>query len=252
MLRETSEPLTVPELRRQCFLRPEEMAAVLERLRTEGRLVELPGGVLAHSRTVQETGSKLVEAVRAFHAANPQRAGLGRDELFALVGGSSVICEQAVESLVKAKQLERQGAVIAQAGWSARLTDPDTRLCEQIGTAFQKAGWAGPSVVELAASLNQPPARIEKMMRLLTERAVLVCLDPQTCIHRDALEAAKQVALRLFAQKPSFSTMDFRDALGVSRKYAVPLVDYLDKLRFTVRMGNNRTPGVEARKLMKG
>ena len=76
-------------------------------------------------------------------------------------------------------------------------------------------------------------------------------LDERLCIHRDALEAAKQVALRLFAQKRSFSTMEFRDALGVSRKYAVPLLDYLDKMRFTVRSGHDRTPGVEARKLMK-
>ena len=44
--------------------------------------------------------------------------------------------------------------------------------------------------------------------------------------------------------------MEFRDALGVSRKFAVPLVDYLDKIRFTVRSGNNRTPGVEAKKLV--
>ena len=44
--------------------------------------------------------------------------------------------------------------------------------------------------------------------------------------------------------------MDFRDALGVSRKYAVPLLDYLDKLRFTVRSGHDRSPGVEARKRM--
>ena len=65
---------------------------------------------------------------------------------------------------------------------------------------------------------------------LLAERAVLVRLDERLCIHRDALEAAKQVVLRLFAQKPSFSTMEFRDALGVSRKYAVPLLDYLDRV----------------------
>ena len=45
--------------------------------------------------------------------------------------------------------------------------------------------------------------------------------------------------------------MAFRDALGVSRKYAVPVLDYLDRIRFTVRSGNERTPGVEARKLMK-
>jgi selenocysteine-specific elongation factor len=59
------------------------------------------------------------------------------------------------------------------------------------------------------------------------------------------------VVLRLFGKKPSFSTMEFRDAVGVSRKHAVPLLDYLDKVRFTVRSGHDRTPGVEARKLLK-
>jgi selenocysteine-specific elongation factor len=79
---------------------------------------------------------------------------------------------------------------------------------------------------------------------------VLVRLEEGLFIHRDALEAGKNTALKLFSAKPSFSTMDFRDALGVSRKYAVPLLDHLDRLRFTVRLGNNRTPGVEAKKAM--
>ena len=79
---------------------------------------------------------------------------------------------------------------------------------------------------------------------------MLVRLDARICVHHEALESAKAVVLRLFAQQPSFSTMAFRDALGVSRKYAVPLLDYLDKLRFTVRSGHDRTPGVEARKAL--
>jgi selenocysteine-specific elongation factor len=83
------------------------------------------------------------------------------------------------------------------------------------------------------------------------EQAVLIRLDEHLSLHRNALDAAKQVALRLFAQKPTFSTMAFRDALGVSRKYAVPLLDYLDRGRFTVRSGHDRTPGAEARKLLK-
>ena len=44
--------------------------------------------------------------------------------------------------------------------------------------------------------------------------------------------------------------MEFRDALAVSRKYAVPLLDYLDAARFTVRAGNVRTPGAEAKRRM--
>jgi selenocysteine-specific elongation factor len=244
-------PLSPSELQRKCLLRPEEMTALLDKLRANGHVVPLPGGTLAHSSVVEGIAAKMLEAVQSFHAANPQRGGLSREELFATVGGSEEVCELAAASLVSAKWLERQGTVFAQAGWSARLSDHDQQLSDRVSAAFQSAGWAGPTAADLATTLGEPPARVEKMVNLLVERAVLVRLEERLCIHRDALAAAKQVVLRLFAQKPSFSTMQFRDAVGVSRKYAVPLLDYLDRTRFTVRSGHDRTPGVEARKLMK-
>ena len=89
------------------------------------------------------------------------------------------------------------------------------------------------------------------MIRLLVERGVLIRLEDRLFMHRDAIETAKQAALRLFGKARSFTTMQFRDELAVSRKYAVPLVDYLDKIRYTVRNGHDRTPGVEARKRME-
>jgi selenocysteine-specific elongation factor len=250
MLREGA-PLSAAELQKKRLSRADEMAALLDKLRASGRVVVLPGGALTHSAVVEETAGKILEAVQAFHTANPQRGGLSRDELFSTVGGNAEVCELAAASLVNTKRLERQGTVFARAGWSARISNRDQELGDRVSAAFQNAGWAAPTAVELAATLGEPPARVEKAMNLLTERAVLVRLDERIRIHRDALEAAKQVALRLFAQKRSVSTMEFRDALGVSRKYAVPLLDYLDRMRFTVRSGHDRTPGVEARKLMK-
>jgi selenocysteine-specific elongation factor len=251
MLRESGLPLSANDLLKVCLLRPEEMTAIIESLRASGRVVSLPGGALTHSAVVAESAAKMLAAVQAFHTANPQRAGLAREELFAIVGGAAELCELAAASLVNTKQLESQGAVFARAGWSARISDPDRQLGDRVSEAFQSAGWAGPTAAELATTFGEPLARVEKMINLLTEKAVLVRLDERLSIHHDALEAAKQEALRLFGQKRSFSTMEFRDALGVSRKHAVPLLDYLDKVRFTVRSGHDRTPGVEARKLIK-
>ncbi|HEX2971852.1 MAG TPA: SelB C-terminal domain-containing protein, partial [Tepidisphaeraceae bacterium] len=142
------------------------------------------------------------------------------------------------------------GTVFAQKGWKPNLPDPEEQLCNQIAAAFLAAGWTSPAAAELAVALRQAPDRVEKKIRLLVERSVLVRLDERVFMHRQAVEAGKKVVLQLFARAPQFSTMDFRDALGVSRKYAVPLLDHLDRIRFTVRNGNMRTPGVEARKLM--
>jgi selenocysteine-specific elongation factor len=251
MLRESALPMTAADLQLKCLMRAEEMTAMLDSLRTGGRAVPTPGGGWLHRDVIKKTATDILAAVQAFHSANPQRAGIAREELLAGLKTDGVLLDMAMESLLQTNQIEHSGNVLARAGWSARVADPDQRLCDQMAAKLQQAGWAPPGADELAAALCEPSPRVGAMMRLLGERGILVRLDERVWMHRDAVEAGKQTVLKLFARAPMFSTMDFRDALGVSRKYAVPLVDYLDKIRFTVRSGNNRTPGAEAKKLLK-
>jgi selenocysteine-specific elongation factor len=248
MLRESALPATAADLQLKCLMRAEEMTAMLDSLHTGGRAVPAPGGGWLHRDVIQKTATDILAAIQAFHSANPQRAGIGRDELLATLKTDGKLLDLAVASLLGTKQIEHNGNVLARAGWNARVVDRDQRLCDQIAAKLQQAGWAPPSGEELAAALGEPLPRVGAMMRLLGERGVVVRLDDRVWMHHDAVEAGKQTVLKLFARAPMFSTMDFRDALGVSRKYAVPLVDYLDKVRFTVRSGNNRTPGAEAKK----
>jgi selenocysteine-specific elongation factor len=250
MLRESALPATAADLQLKCLMRAEEMTAMLDSLRADGRAVQTPGGGWLHRDVIQKTATDILAAIQAFHSTNPQRTGIGREELLATLKADGKLLDLAVASLLGTKQIEYNGNVLARVGWSARVVDRDQRLCDQIAAKLQQAGWAPPSAEELAASLGEPLTRVGAMMRLLGERGILVRLDDRVWMHRDAVEAGKQTALKLFARAPMFSTMDFRDALGVSRKYAVPLVDYLDKVRFTIRSGNNRTPGAEAKKLI--
>jgi selenocysteine-specific elongation factor len=250
MLRESALPMTAADLQLKCLMRAEEMTAMLDSLRADGRAVPTPGGGWLHRDIIRKTATDILAAVQAIHSSNPQRAGIAREELLATLKTDGVLLDMAVESLLQTKQIEHNGNVLARAGWSARVADPDQHLCDQIAAKLQQTGWAPPGADELAAALGEPLPRIGAMMRLLGERGILVRLDDRVWMHRDAVEAGKQTVLKLFARAAMFSTMDFRDALGVSRKYAVPLVDYLDKIRFTVRSGNNRTPGAEAKKLL--
>jgi selenocysteine-specific elongation factor len=251
MLRESTEPVSETDLQRKCLLRLDETARVIERLRAAGLALRTPTGSFLHRDVVQETAARILAAVHAFHTANPQRAGLTREELLPLADGNAELFRLAADALVTAKQIEHIGTVFARGGWSARLSDHDQQLSDKITAAMKVAGWTSPALADLAMTVREPVERVEKMVRLLTERAVLVRLDERVFMHCEAVEAAQQVALRLFASRPSFSTMEFRDALAVSRKYAVPLLDHLDRIRFTVRSGHDRTPGVEARKRMK-
>lgn len=249
MLRESR--LCIPsELALKCRFSHAQLDQIIQKLISTGRVVRLPSAELVHMQTVENAARKMLAALETFHAANPQRAGLSREEFLAPGAGPPGISAAAAELLLASRQIQFAGAVYAKHGWSAQLQDPDEKLCKGLCTTFQKAGFAGPTPLELSASMREPLPRIEKLLRLLVERGELVPLEGGGLIHRDALEAARQLTLQLFRKKPLFSTMDFRDAVGVSRKYAVPLLDTLDKQRFTVRTGHDRTPGVEAKKLL--
>jgi selenocysteine-specific elongation factor len=250
MVRESESPAAVASLQKICWHRPEEVAGALERLRAENRVVQAPGGGWLHRAVIQKMAEDILAAVQTFHAANLQRAGISLEELQATRKFNPVFLAAAAESLLQSKRLERNGTLLARAGWNARIPDRDQRLCDQIAAKLQQAGWSPPGLEELAAAANEPLPRVVATARLLAERGVVVRLDDRLWMHRDAMEAGKEAALKLFRRAPAFSTMEFRDALGVSRKFAVPLLDYLDKIRFTVRSGNHRTPGVEARKLL--
>jgi selenocysteine-specific elongation factor len=250
VVRESASPIKVDEVQARAFLRQDEVLALISALKADGVLVEFKDGTLAHRDHLKALAERMGRALEAFHAANPSRAGMSCDEIFANSGASPEPGQAALQLLLQGKRVERSGAVYSRTGWRAQVSDPEQVLAGQVAAAFQKAGFAGPSVAELALSLKQPAEKIQRALRLLGDRGELVRLPEEMLLHRESFESAKQVVVRLFANKTSFSTMDFRDALGVSRKYAVPILDHLDKLRFTVRCGNNRTPGVEARKLM--
>jgi selenocysteine-specific elongation factor len=250
MVRESESPATVASLQKTCWSRVDEITIALKKLHSENRIVETSGGGWIHCAVVQKMAENILAAIQNFHAANPQHAGISLEELQASLKSNPVFLRAAAETLLQSMQLERNGALLARAGWNARLPDRDQQLCDQIAAKLQQAGWSPPGLEELAASANEPLTRVTSMARLLTERGVIVRLDDRIWMHRDAVEAGKQTALKLLRRAPAFSTMDFRDALGVSRKFAVPLADYLDKIRFTVRTGNNRSPGVEARKFL--
>ena len=83
-------------------------------------------------------------------------------------GGNPEVCDLAAESLVNAQAARtRRARVFARAGWSARVSGPRPAACAtRSAAAFQRAGWAGPAAAELAATLGEPLARVEKMIQL--------------------------------------------------------------------------------------
>jgi len=185
--------------------------------------------------------------MEAFHAKNPKRGGIRREELGETTETSPVLFDRVLEELKEEKKIEEQEKAIHLAGKGAIISPEDRKLYENVESALQTQGLAPAGETELAESLGQPPERVGTMLQLLIDEGKAVRLNEKIVMHSQAVAQAKEAVLDLFAQQSGFETTMFRDTLGVSRKYAIPLLDYFDTVRLTVRTGSRRTPGKEAR-----
>jgi len=214
--------------------------------------LQTSGAAVVHRDVAGQLAQRITEALREFHAAKPMRMGMDAAELLTCAGAEPTLFDLVVEQLIRAEKLQRHERLLALSDHAPAISPEDQDLCAELDRLLRKAHLASPLPGELAQRLEIPAERLATLLALLADRGQVVQLDAKVVMHRQAVEAARKVVLDLFARANSFTTMEFRDALGVSRKYAVPLLDYFDTVRLTVRSGNRRTPGAEAKKASTG
>ena len=135
--------------------------------------------------------------------------------------------------LVDEQKGEKCGALVDAQAKSQAARD-------QIAAAFEKAGLAVPSAREVLVNLRLDRARAEKLLRMLVKENVLHKVTEDLIFHQAALRELREILARRKAQNPRLGVTDFKELTGLSRKYAIPLLEYLDRERVTRREGGER------------
>ena len=190
-----------------------------------------------------EIGKKLLARVERFHKENPLLQGITREELKASLGRRvrSETFASALETLLEQKKIALQGEFVKKAGTEITLAPEELRAQEQITQAFAKAGLAVPSVKEVLAQLKIETARAEKLLQMLLREKVLVRVSADLIFHRDALDALTGLLAQYKKSKGDrIGVPAFKELTGITRKYAIPLLEYLDRQRQTRRAGDER------------
>ena len=242
VLAESQTPVTSEELAHSSHLPPEQVEHLLTEL-ADARAI---GARWLHATVLSQAGERIASALQAFHEHNPMRDGADANELRAAADLDADVFHVALEHLLAENVAEHHGGVVALTGREAAVSDEDRALCKRLEQILRDAHLEPPLPAELAGQLDVNLDKLDELLRLLADQQLTYRLDEKVVMHRDAIAAAEEVVLGLFAKASGFSTMEFRDALGVSRKFAVPLLDYFDTVKLTVRRSNRRTPGVAA------
>jgi len=220
-------------------LAPDRMGALAAELEDAGDLVVAAGRWFA-AEAWAGLAARTLAALDAFHAREPLRLGMGREELRAEAarGLPQEAWRPLLERLVADRRVRVSGERVALAGHRVELSETDRRLAGEVEGAFARAGLEPPDPASVLAGPDGG-ART-RVFDLLVARGTLVRIPDGKVFHAAALADLRE-RLRVWrARSPTIDVAGFKELAGVSRKHAIPLLEHLDAERVTRRRGNLR------------
>ena len=217
-------------------------------LQVKKRLVRLgqPASVLIHAEHFLHLAGEVVRQLDSFHKSNPLVPGLAREDLRGRVrdrrkqAPSAAVFNAVLRWLEKTGKIETSGETVRRAGRVVELDPQEKAARDQIVEAFQMAGLAVPAASGVLAGLKIDRARAAKILQLLLKEKVLVKVAEDLIFHSGALAGLRELVARQKAKSDRINVGVFKELTGLTRKYAIPLLEYLDRERVTRRQGNER------------
>lgn len=222
---------------------------VVAELHVRGELVHLVGGDSrfgVHRARLAELAARLEGLLTAWHQRWPLALGFDPKRLaqqLDLSGGDSV-AERLVEPLLERMALEgrivRDARGVALSRRGPQLSPRERELLESIVERFREAGFQPPSVDELRSGVTRNQAAVPALVKLAAGSGLLIEFAPGMYLHAEMEQVLRRRLTDEFAQHGSLTVSQIRETLGTTRKFAVPLCEYLDRSGFTRREGDLR------------
>jgi selenocysteine-specific elongation factor len=197
-----------------------------------------------HAGMVEGLKQSVLSCLESFHRENPLVAGISKEQLRETVGALPDVLAQTLDWLARGQKLELAGDLVRLPGRGVVLKDEEAESKKTIEQAFASAGLQVPALYTVLAGLKVDKARGQKIVTLLLREKVLVKISEDLVFHQSALANLRgQIAALKSKSASGAATIDigkFKEMTGVSRKYAIPLLEYLDRERVTRRDGDKR------------
>ena len=216
-----------------------QVTAAIGRLVERGEIIPC-GERLVSSQIFANLLSEAVAEVSSFQRSNPLSPGIGREVLREKLESRGEIFTAVIDRLTTENKLEAIADQLRLPGTGVVLKDDEAESKKSIENAFASAGLKVPALKDVLAGLKVDRMRAQKIVTLLLRDKILVKTSEDLVFHRAALEELRN---KLQAERVKSAKIDvarFKDLTGVSRKYAIPLLEYLDREHITRRVGDER------------
>ena len=213
-------------------------------LSQKGLLVQLTKDVFIHQREKEALKDKLAQFLSAWHQNNPFSPGMSLEEVRSrlMPGVPQALADAFLELLAEEKMLVREEGYLRLSSFRPQVNEAENELIDRFRELY-----LGYGVLPMVNSAVEPAAdqagerRRQAAFSALLRQKELVRLDESYHMHKSHYDRAWQLFKDLAAEGGPVVTGNFRDELGTSRKVAISLLEYFDKLGLTKAVGEGRT-----------
>jgi selenocysteine-specific elongation factor len=191
-----------------------------------------------------ELGNKIVETLGAWHQAQPDALGPSRPALITQLrrAGPEAVLDAALAELADAGRVLRQGPIWRLPEHEPRLTRSDERLWERVRPLLADADLRVPRIRELAAALGLEPAAVERFLNRAERLGRVARVADNRFFLPETLARLAEIARELADSSPegTFTAAIFKERCGIGRNVTIQILEYLDKMGVTRRIGDAR------------
>ncbi|WP_435006326.1 selenocysteine-specific translation elongation factor [Tundrisphaera lichenicola] len=224
-----------------------EVRPTVEKMVSSGELITLPVGP---RRTVQilaefvvEIEDRVLRAIARLHQASPRMSTIARARVASALADleNDALVAGIIDRLKSAGRVVGDARTIALSGHEPRLSQGERKLKKEIAEAYRSGGFTPPDSTDWTLKGGPRASTVPDLLALLRDEEQLVEISPGLYLDHDIEVEMRSKVISYFRASPGMTVADLRDLLGTSRKFAVPLAEYLDRIGLTHREGDIRT-----------
>jgi selenocysteine-specific elongation factor len=243
VLRRSARGLSIDQAIAETGWTKNELESMASQLIQGEMLVRFADKLFAYAE-IELAQANVASAMAEYHEKNPLAQGINREQLHTQISGrfgtAPELFEATVKSLVEQRKVEISGEWLHLAGRAVVMKDEEAEANKKIDAAFASAGLTVPALKDVLAGLKVDKTRAQKIVTLLLRDKVLVKIADDLVFHRSVLDELKKRITEYKTKSSKINVAQFKDLTGVSRKYAIPLLEFLDRERITRRIGDER------------
>ena len=167
-------------------------------------------------------------------------SGISKEEITQLAMANTNYINYIIDDLIYKNKIEKKNNVISISGYEYSLSDNENQIMDKLFQILNNEGFASSDYSVLAKKVNQDSENVKLLLNIMEDERRIIRLDGNLMFTNENFKCLKSNVVNHFDKFDSLSVNEFKKIANTSRKYAIPLLEYFDKLIITNREGNSR------------